>query len=354
MPKRRIALWIVLVITIASRTSAQWLKQPTPGLARTPDGHVDLSARPPRTKDGTPDLSGMWGWQPGRYLFTLGIDLTPSDIRDWAVGVANARRERLGKDDPNFRCLPQGPRMNLYAPIPVKIVQTPTLVLVLSEELTYRQIFLDGRALPKDPEPSFMGYSVGHWEGDTLVVETTGFKDSTWLDFSGLPHTEALRITKRLHRTSVGHLDITETIDNPGVFTKPFTVRFGAQFVPDTELLEFVCNENERSGQHIVGTASELMKEVVQRAVKVAPATLEKYAGTYDFRFPENPTTPTLFPIRLESDTLFFDSLPLVPLSETTFAGPVGTIEFVTNAEGVVTHLLVQLVEGDLQAARVP
>ena len=164
MPRWRIEVWIVLVLGAAHTTNAQWLKQPTPGLVRTADGTVDLSAPAPRTNDGEPDLSGVWGWQPGRYLFSVGVDLTPSDIRDWARELTSTPRQRLGKDDPNFRCLPQGPRMNLYAPIPVKIVQTPTLVLILSDELTYRQIFLDGRTLPKDPEPSFMGYSVGHWD----------------------------------------------------------------------------------------------------------------------------------------------------------------------------------------------
>jgi hypothetical protein len=339
---------------VSAPAHAQWLTHRSPNLQRTAGDHVDMSAPAPRTPDGKPDLSGMWGWQPGFRMAAIAADLKPEEIRPWALALAKERGENLGKDNPNYRCLPQGPRFNLYAPIPVKLVQTPTLLVMLSEELAYRQIFLDGRSLPKNPEPSFMGYSVGRWDGDTLVVETIGFKDRTWLDFGGTPHSEALRITERIRRPSVGHLDIEETIDDRETFTRPFTVTLGAQLIPDTELLEFVCAENEKSGQHAIGTASELMKNELSRAVKVSPAILATYAGTYDFRFPETPTTPFLLTIRLQGDALFFGPVPMIPLSDTIFGGPAGQIEFVADSTGAITHLLWRFVEGDLKAARLP
>ena len=169
---------LLMVLAAAGNADAQWLRHPTPGIPRTASGEVDLTAAAPRTPDGKPDLSGVWGWSPGEHIGTLATRLKPEDIKPWARELQMKRGETFGRDDPGqFQCLPQGPRMNLYAPILAKIVQTPALILILSEDLTYRQIFMDGRALPKDPDPSFMGYSIGHWEGDTLVVETIGFKD---------------------------------------------------------------------------------------------------------------------------------------------------------------------------------
>jgi hypothetical protein len=304
--------------------------------------------------DGTPDLSGVWGWQPGRYFGTVAADLKPDEVAPWARDLVVRRMEALGKDDPaNFGCLPQGPRMNLFAPIPAKIVQTSKLIVILSEDLSYRQIFLDGRQLPTNPDPSFIGYSIGRWQGDVLVVETIGFKDRTWLDFSGLPHTEALHVTERIHRTTFGHLDIEETIDDPAVFKKPVTVMLGAQFVPDTELLEFICAENEKSRAHIVGSASDLIKADLEKAVKVAPQVLAAYVGTYDLRLPENPTTPMLVPMTLDGDRLLFGGGPLVPFSETTFGGMGGRVEVIKDANGVVTHLMIRMSEGELNAVRV-
>ena len=249
--------------------------------------------------------------------------------------------------------MPQGPRLNLQGPIPAKIVQTPGLLVILSEDLTYRQIFLDGRSLPENPDPSFMGYSVGRWEGDALVVETIGFKDRTWLDFAGMPHSESLRITERIRRVSFGRLEIEQTVDDPEVFERSFTVQLGAQFIPDTELLEYVCAENERSRHHMVGTMSEEIKRHLANAVSVAPSILAGYVGSYDFRFPENPTTPNLMEIRMEGDRLLVGGGPLIPLSEKTFGSPFGQVEFVTNDRGVATHLLIRVAEGELRATRV-
>jgi hypothetical protein len=202
----------------AAVAQAQWLNHPTAGAPRHADDAVNMQAPAPRTADGHPDFSGIWEWQPGRHVGSLTIDLKPEEIKPEATALARARVETLGRDDPaQFECLPQGPRQNLYAPIPFKIVQTPTLLVILSEDLSYRQIFLDDRPLPRDPDPSFMGYSTGHWEGDTLVVETSGFKDRTWLDFAGTPHSESLKIIERIRRRTFGHLEIEETIDDPEV-----------------------------------------------------------------------------------------------------------------------------------------
>jgi hypothetical protein len=339
----------------ASSAGAQWITLPTPGVPRTSTGEVDLAAPPPQTTGGTADLSGLWGWQPGRYFGTIAADLKLEEIAPWARELSAYRMETLGKDDPSmFGCLPQGPRLNLFAPLPVKIVQTPRLLVILSEDLTYRQIFLDGRSLPANPDPSFMGYSVGRWEGDTLVIETIGFKDRTWLDFSGLPHTEGLHVIERIRRPSFGHLEIEETITDPAVFSTPVTVRLGAQYVPDTELLEFVCVENEKSRAHIVGTASDLVKRDLEMAVTVSREILARYVGTYDFRIPENPTTPLLFSLTLDGDQLLLGGALLIPLSETTFGGPLGRVEVVLDATGAATHLLVRTAEGEMKVVRQP
>src|SRR5262245_10101761 len=343
---------LMLCLSTAS-ASAQWITLHTPGVPRTVSGTIDLNAPPPRTTDGRPDLSGMWGWQPGRYFGTIAADLKPDEIASWAQELRARRMEDLGKDDPSLGCLPQGPRANLNAPLPVKIVQTPQLIVILSEDLTYRQIFLDGRSLPVDPDPSFMGYSVGRWDGDTLVVETIWFNERTWLAISGLPHSEALLIVERIRRSTFGHLEIGQTVTDPAVFTRSFTVRLGAQYVPDTELLEFVCAENERSRAHIVGVASDLVKGDLESAVKVSPEILARYVGKYDFRIPENPATPLLFSLTLKEDQLLLEGAPLIPLSETTFSGSFGRFEVVRDARGVATHLLVRMAEGDVKAVRV-
>jgi hypothetical protein len=355
---RTTQLFVVFAMSLGAvePSAAQWIKHPTPGIPRTADGQVDLKAPAPRTADGRPDLSGMWGWQPGKYFGALWADLGPDSLQPWALELVKQRAEHMGKDDPaNFDCVPQGPRMNLHAPLPVKFVQTPGLLIILSEDMSYRQIFLDGRALPKDPDPSFMGYSVGRWEEDTLVVETIGFKDRTWLDFAGTPHTEQLRVTERIRRTAFGHLDIAQTVDDPGVFKTPFTVTLGAHFVADTELLEFVCAENERSRRHFTGTTSELVKEHLDRAIEVPAAIIEKYAGTYDWRIPENPSTPHLFELRVVDGRLVMPGgPPLIALSETEFFGGFGVFTVMRDERGRATELRLRAAEGELRAIRLP
>ena len=289
----------------------------------------------------------------GPSLFYIPGDLKPDEIKPFVGELLKQRAENFGSDDQNVRCLPEGPRLNHFPALPKKIVQTQTLMIILSEDLTFRQIFLDGRSLPPDPSPSFMGYSVGHWEGDTLVVESTGFKDATWLDFAGHPHTEKLRMTERYRRSRVGRLEIEETFDDTEIYSRPMKVKVTGTLVPDTELLEYVCAENEKDRPKLTGTVTEERKSY--KPVQVAASILSQYVGTYDFRWPENPTIPSMWPITMMDGMLFMVGAPMVPISETTFIwADSNRIEFVKDKQGRVTHFLGTFVEGDLMAKRLP
>ncbi len=172
----KITQWTAVIVLLFCTTSplhAQWLKHPTPGIPRNPDGAPNLAAPAPRTAEGKPDFSGVWGFDAGPSLFYIAGGLKPDEIQPSAREAAKQQTENLFRDD-QPGCLPEGPRFNHFLALPNKIVQTPTLMMVMSENLTYRQIFLDGRALPEVVTPSFMGYSVGHWEGDSLVVDAQG------------------------------------------------------------------------------------------------------------------------------------------------------------------------------------
>jgi hypothetical protein len=242
---------------MCASSSAQWLKFPSQGIPRTVDGKANLTAPAPRTADGKPDLSGIWQQPNGvKYTINLAADLKPGDVsfQPQAAELYNQRQSTLSKDDPVGYCkLPGVPEMSAV-PYPYKIIQNPGLVIILFEAFaTFRQIFSDGRSLPVDPNPSWMGYSVGKWEGDTLVVETAGFNDNTWLDTGGHPHSDALHVTERYHRRDFGHIDLQITINDPKTYTKPWTVSYPIQLLPDTELLEYVCNENNKDIQHLVG-----------------------------------------------------------------------------------------------------
>ena len=345
----------VLVLSVCGFTSplgAQWLGHPTPGIPRHGDGTPRLSSPAPRTADGKPDFSGVWAMDAGPSLFYIAGDLKPADIKPFALELVKQRTETFQRDDQGVRCLPEGPRFTHFPALPKKIVQTPALIVILSEDLSYRQIFLDGRELPRDPSPSFMGYSVGRWEGDTLVVETIGFKDSTWLDFAGHPHTEALRVVERYRRVNFGQMEIRETLHDPEIYSRPLNVQVRATLVPDTELLEYVCNENERDRPKLVGTMTRDMEAI--KPVKVAPHVLSEYVGSYDFRWPENPTVPSIWPVTMANGELLLQGAPLTPLSETEFvwAGS-NHLRFFKDAQGRVTHFEVVFVEGNLVGRKV-
>jgi len=236
----------------------------------------------------------------------------------------------------------------------MKIVQTPALILILNPDLTYRQIFLDGRALPHDPNPAWMGYSVGHWEGDTLVVQSAGFNDRTWLDRDGHPHTEALRTTERYRRRDFGHLELEVTLEDAAVYARPWTVAVRAELAVDTELLEYVCNENSKGREHLIGKASDDKKS----EVKIAPEILAKYVGTYEEQPKLWRLVPRVVEITLSGDTLFGDmdgrgKVPLVAQSETSFSGLYGLgVELIKEGAGVPAQLYVKHVSGDYRFAR--
>jgi hypothetical protein len=328
-----------------------WLGYPTPGIPRTADGKANLAAPAPKTADGKPDFSGVWGLDAGPSLFWIAGDPKSGYAKPSVEKILAARDENLQFDDPIVHCLPEGPRFSHFVAFPKKIVQTPTLILVLGEDLTFRQIFMDGRPLPTDPSPSFMGYSIGRWDGDTLVVESTGFKDRTWLDWAGHPHSEKLHLTERWRRLDFGRLEIEETFTDPEYYNQPLTAKDTGTLVPDTDLLEYVCAENERDRPKLIGTSAEVKKQF--QPVKVEPTVLAQYVGTYDFRFPENPTIPSMMQVALNGDTLFLGSVPLVPIGEARFLLGPNPMEFVKDEQGRVTHFSATFVEGDLIGRRV-
>lgn len=337
---------IIVAISLISPAQGQWLAFKTPGIPRTKDGKLDRSAPVPHMSGGKPDFSGLWRIDPAGTAET-GKAQDAVKPQAWAVDLAQQRKESIGRDSPSVLCLPPGPVVDMGVG---RIVQTRNLLVMLWNGTLYREIFLDGRELPKDPNPSWMGYSVGHWEGDTLVISSIGFNDRTWLDDDGHPHTEALRVTERLHRSDYGHLQVTRTFEDSGALVEPWTVPVKLELYADTEPLEYVCNENERDRQHLVGKTSD------EKGVTIAPAILQKYVGDYEFT---EPTTHRVFKldVSLKDGHLVFAGLgpsePLSAISETEFTGSDGTtFNFVADASGHVTHALIRAVEGDFNIIR--
>ncbi len=262
-------LTFVAALAMAPGSPAQWLKYPTPGIPRTKDGKPNLSAPAPRTRDGKPDLSGIWDvlhnrpcppegcgdmWIPQEFL-DIGWSLKGGlPYQPWAAAAVKQRLKENRIGDPNTHCLPIGIVRMYTTPLYRKIVQTPGLLVILTErDANYRQIFTDGRPLPEDPQPSWTGYSSGKWEGDTLVVQTSGFRDGLWLDANGSPLTEAANITERIRRVNFGTLEIGITVDDPKAYTSPWTVKLTQLLVPDTDLLDYYCIENEKDRPHLTG-----------------------------------------------------------------------------------------------------
>jgi hypothetical protein len=248
---------VLAILTLAAAASAQWTNYPASGIPLGPDGKPNLSVPAPRAADGKPDFSGVWQADGQDYFFDLAKGLKPGDVsmQPWAAALQKQRVAREHGDDPLARCLPHGvPRIETNGIFPFKIVQTPGLIVMLYEQLNlFRQVFMDGRKLAKDPNPSWLGYSFGRWEGDTLVIETSGFNDKTWLDTTmGHPATDALHVTERFRRPNFGTLELQATIDDPKAYTKPWTTAVQKiSLLLDTDILEFICNENERDLPHL-------------------------------------------------------------------------------------------------------
>jgi hypothetical protein len=268
MAAMRPRLMCLIVLAAGASLHAQWLKYPTAGVPRLPDGRPNLSAPAPRAADGKPDLSGIWQLQTrpcppeGCGDYAVGPEFIDFGARlqgglpyqPWAAALVKERTEQLGRDDPVGFCKPGGALRILTFPPFRKFLQLPGLFVILSErDVTYRQVFLDGRPLPDDPTPAWNGYSIGKWEGDALVVQTVGFRDDTWLDRNGSPMTGAAKVTERFRRINYGRLDVEVAVDDLKAYTKPWTVTLTQLLVLDTELLDYHCMDNERDRPHMVG-----------------------------------------------------------------------------------------------------
>jgi hypothetical protein len=351
----RTCLVVIAVALLGAPLAAQWLNEPTRGIPRTADGKPELSAPAPRTADGRPDLSGLWTKISPKYSRNVAADLNNGDVQPWARALVEQRREDLGRDYMNVKCLPLGPGYATAADSTgaemMKIIQTPGLIVILNPDLTYRQIFLDGRTLESSPNPSWMGYSVGRWDGDTLVVESDGFNARTWLDHDGHPHTEALRTTERYRRRNVGNLEVDVTFSDPGAYARPWTVAVRAELAADTEMIEWVCNESGHGVEHWIGTASDDRKGEVQ----VAAAVLNQYVGTYEEQPPFWRAVARVVRIivvdgRLVADMDGRGPVTLIAKSPAEFSGLYGLgVEFIDGGAG---GLYVKHVSGNYRFAR--
>lgn len=227
---------------------AQWQGYPTPGIPRAADGKPNLTAPAPKTSDRKPDLTGIW--LAARAVFDLAQALKPGDSVPFTPegkALFQQRQATQSKDDPSARCLPTGLPVRALLRTPFKLVQTPALTVILYESGTrFRQILTDGRPLPDVDWPAWQGFSIGRWEADTFVVRSAGFNGKAWLDQAGYPESDALTITERFRRRDFGHMDMEMTIDDPKMYTRPWSIVSEFILQADTELLEFICEENER------------------------------------------------------------------------------------------------------------
>ena len=241
-----------LAVLAAPTVQAQWPSYPWKNQPRTADGKIDMKAPPRRTADGKVDLSGFWlPTNPVKHLLNIAADLKPGEVplQPWARQEYERRIKTNGKDHPGAKCWPSGIPEKLNIPDGLKVIQTPDVMLFLYESRTiFRQVFTDGRALPAgDVQPTWMGYSVGRWEGDTFVVETRHSNGRAWLDMRGLPATDALHTIERYTRPTMGNIAIEVTIDDPKAYTKPWKVNLSWSLLPDVDLIESICEENNKA-----------------------------------------------------------------------------------------------------------
>ena len=258
--KTIIVSFVAVLVLACAPLQAQWVKVPPAKIPRMPDGKPDLSAPLPRLPNGQPDLSGIWrpdniyDGRPQNFAADLKVDNIP--YQPWAKALLEERKTGVhAGEDPSARCLPQGlPRVNA-APGQWKVVQSPEFIVILYEafSILWRQIFLDGRELAPDAPPTWLGYSTGRWDGDTLVVDTKGLNGKFWLDQQGKPTTEALHVIERFRRKDFGHMDVEITIDDSNAYARPWTFTEHVRLLTDTELMEAICNENNRDLEHLPG-----------------------------------------------------------------------------------------------------
>jgi hypothetical protein len=343
--------------------TAQWINYPSPGTPRTPDGKPNLKAPAPKAPDGKPDLSGIWHVdstsinpilfgalfvsQGGPNRFSLQLwtpNGAPIPMQPWAEAVYKERQRNFSLDRPSGHCLPHGiPDAMVIDDF--KIVQHPGLTLILYEEFArFRQIFTDGRSHPEDMNPAWLGYSIGKWDQDRFVVDTLGYNDLSWLDDAGHPHSDALHTIESFRRVDFGHMDFDLTIDDPKAYTRSWSIAIHFVLFPDTELIEDVC-DNERDDRHLVGRAEGDNKP----EVKVAPETLSKYIGAYEFTM-GNATQ--VLEISLADGHLMFFGMELTAVSETEFAGVGGGLKFVQDGKGTVKQVTLSSTRGSITGVR--
>jgi hypothetical protein len=343
-----LSLWL-----LAIPLGAQWPDFPTPGIPRTADGKPNLSAPAPRTREGRPDFSGLWlpDLRPGPTPYSLDVIRDPKDESIFLPPAEALFKKHLSdfrRDNPVGHCLPGGP-LTILTPGLHRIMQSPTVMALLyTLDGRYRQIFLDGRQRPRDPDPAWWGYSVGHWDGDTLVVETASFNDRTWLDMAGHPHSEQLRVTETYRRIDFGHIQRRITFDDPQTLTKPLTFSLDLRYAPDTEIQEYICED--RDSAHLVGNANT--------GIELSSASLKGYEGTYEFRGGGSAAVAgfmgTTQTVRLIDGTLYLNALPLIPQSKTRFESTGAAAEFKVDTNGAVTRLILSQTEGDAEYDRKP
>jgi hypothetical protein len=325
----------------ATSGGAQWLDHPTPNLPRTADGKPRLNGPSPRVADGHPDLSGVWTGPSAAMA-------PPDDVlRPVARALIARREENFFKERPLFQCLPNGPEpFTLFK----SIIQAPGAIVMLYENLNYRVIHTDGRKLEPDPGRTWMGYSVGQWQGDTLVVQSNGFNDRTWLTSRGLPHSELLRTTERYSRPTAGTIHVEVTITDPEMFTRPWTDSYDLILRADTEMVEGVCETDQ---SHWVGTLADTTKD----AVRLDAAVLARYVGTYSGRWGQRIRTVriTLVDGVLHSNGVIGEPVQLVPQSERFFFSSDGySYEFGGDIDGKAAFVVERHVSGDWKYMRQP
>ena len=342
----RLFLAALTLVVAATPASAQWLNRKTPGIPRKADGKPDLTAPAPRGPDGKPDLAGVWNGPVPELL------LDPANAQPWANDLVRQREQEYWKTRPSYQCKPSGPEADRSAGWK-RILQTPTTIAILNDDLTHRVIHMDGRELEKDPPPSYMGYSVGRWEGDTLVVDSDGYNDRTWLSRYGQPHTEALRVRERFRRTDFGHLKVEVTFTDPGAYVKPWGFTTNLTLAADTDMVEAVC---EVTSDHWEGKVSD----AANSGVTVAPDVLAKYVGVYTGMYLTNKRT---IEVSLSGGQLIAKIIgaasvdggemrPLIPLSQTMFEGAGIGYRFIVDDKGQATAVEEIHISGDSRFAR--
>ena len=342
----RLFLAALILLVGSMPAGAQWLDRRTPGIPRTADGKPNLTAPAPRTPDGKTDFSGVWNGPVPELL------LDAANAKPWANDVVRQRQSEYWKTRPSYQCLPSGPEADRSAGWK-RILQTPTMIAILNDDLTYRVIHMDGRQLEKNPAPSWQGYSVGHYEGDVLVVESNGYNDKTWLSRYGQPHTEALRVTERLQRKDLGHLHVEVTFTDPEAYVKPWSFTSDMTLAADTDMIEAVC---EQTSDRWDGTVSD----ATSSGIIVPPDVMAKYVGVYNGMYLTNKRTIEV----LLSDGHLVAKItgaagvdggemrPLIPRSQTVFEGVGIGYRFIVNDKGEATAVEEIHISGDSRFQR--